>query len=272
MGEQSLIPFGLRLSDQQFVDVSDVDRGRKCDCICPSCKTPLIARQGEVNEWHFAHVSKGVSDDTKNECEYSFWVSVALMSKQVMANASSIMLPSLTMYTIEGAEVKVTEQQEVSIDDVEIEQKIHQFSADAILSVGDYIIAILFSAPHRPLDCITEELIANDKIGVLEVSLFEAYHWLFKSNNQGKYTQSLKQNILSNSDCKRWLFHPRKSAVEKQFDIELFESNQAPIEKTFMHSHNVEHKQYKCVWCSRTWYGTHVCSHCRTHLYSTEAT
>ena len=152
MNELSLIPFGLRLSDKQFVDASEVERGRRCNWICPSCKTPLIARQGEINEWHFAHVSKGVSKETENECEYSFWVSVTLMAKQVIKSAVSINLPSLVMYTSDAKKVSITEQKEVLLNDVKIEQKVSSISVDAILKIGEYDIIVIFTAPHKFID------------------------------------------------------------------------------------------------------------------------
>lgn len=35
--------------------VGDVPRGLACGCFCPTCHSPLIARQGNLNEWHFSH-------------------------------------------------------------------------------------------------------------------------------------------------------------------------------------------------------------------------
>lgn len=35
--------------------VGDVARGLQCGCSCPACGSPLVAKQGETNEWHFAH-------------------------------------------------------------------------------------------------------------------------------------------------------------------------------------------------------------------------
>lgn len=37
------------------VHISDVKRGKKCECFCLDCGTPLIARQGKKVVWHFAH-------------------------------------------------------------------------------------------------------------------------------------------------------------------------------------------------------------------------
>lgn len=35
--------------------VSEVPRGAASNCFCPTCGAPLIARQGQEKEWHFAH-------------------------------------------------------------------------------------------------------------------------------------------------------------------------------------------------------------------------
>lgn len=45
------------------VGIADVKKGRACNCICPSCGKPLVARQGKIRTWHFAHA-------TKSDCPY----------------------------------------------------------------------------------------------------------------------------------------------------------------------------------------------------------
>lgn len=35
--------------------VTEVPRGAACDCFCPMCASPLVAKQGAINDWHFAH-------------------------------------------------------------------------------------------------------------------------------------------------------------------------------------------------------------------------
>jgi hypothetical protein len=35
--------------------VGEVERGADCGCSCPECASPLVARQGSANDWHFAH-------------------------------------------------------------------------------------------------------------------------------------------------------------------------------------------------------------------------
>lgn len=56
-------PFGLR--DGKIVmieDISSDERGLKCNCLCPNCKDPLIARLGDIKCHHFAHSGKGCDE------------------------------------------------------------------------------------------------------------------------------------------------------------------------------------------------------------------
>ena len=80
---QSLIPFGLQRSSDRLVDVARVPRGSECGCICPSCSVPLVARQGDIKEWHFAHRSRDASTNVAQRCDYSLFMSIRLMFRQL---------------------------------------------------------------------------------------------------------------------------------------------------------------------------------------------
>ena len=45
--------------------VGEVERGSACGCFCPVCASPLVARQGKLKEWHFAHEAS----QERVECE-----------------------------------------------------------------------------------------------------------------------------------------------------------------------------------------------------------
>ena len=56
-------PFALR--NEQIIMIEDVleeERGLECNCICPACKEPFIARMGEKKVHHFAHSGKGCDE------------------------------------------------------------------------------------------------------------------------------------------------------------------------------------------------------------------
>ncbi|MFV7965005.1 putative zinc ribbon protein (plasmid) [Escherichia coli] len=51
------IQTALLFLNGKSVHISDdnIASGLACACVCDSCGTPLIARKGDVNDWHFAH-------------------------------------------------------------------------------------------------------------------------------------------------------------------------------------------------------------------------
>ena len=56
-------PFGLQ--NGQIIMIEDIDKthnGLRCNCVCPACKEPFIARMGGVNQHHFAHSGKGCDE------------------------------------------------------------------------------------------------------------------------------------------------------------------------------------------------------------------
>ena len=73
------VPFGLHKKTNKYIGIDEAKNGLACGCICPSCKMQLIARQGDKNEDHFSHYKSA-----QVECEYSYWVAVRSMAKQLI--------------------------------------------------------------------------------------------------------------------------------------------------------------------------------------------
>ena len=38
-----------------IADITDSERGLKCNCVCPFCETRLEAKMGKTRKHHFAH-------------------------------------------------------------------------------------------------------------------------------------------------------------------------------------------------------------------------
>ncbi|MCK7461038.1 MAG: hypothetical protein MZU84_02695 [Sphingobacterium sp.] len=71
-----------------LVSVDEVARGKACDCCCPACGEVLIARQGEVRTWHFAHASG-------NDCDGGAESALHKAAKQLIIRDSAILVPAL---------------------------------------------------------------------------------------------------------------------------------------------------------------------------------
>ncbi|MDW2322699.1 competence protein CoiA family protein [Vibrio sp. 1159] len=58
------------------VSIDHVENGRRCNCTCIVCGTPLLARQGTRNHHHFSHV-------TQCNCDWSGETELHLLAKEV---------------------------------------------------------------------------------------------------------------------------------------------------------------------------------------------
>lgn len=63
------------------IGIDMANKGKNCDCRCYSCEGELVAKKGELNQWHFAH-----SQNSKKECHYSFWVVCRDLAKQIFSS------------------------------------------------------------------------------------------------------------------------------------------------------------------------------------------
>ncbi|EAW2474455.1 hypothetical protein L2D25_26470 [Salmonella enterica subsp. enterica serovar Muenchen] len=83
------IPFGLERDTGKLLAITDVARGSACGCLCPGCKTPLVARQGEINLWHFAHAT-----DMSGDCD-GLMAAIQSMVTTVIRERGELFLPPL---------------------------------------------------------------------------------------------------------------------------------------------------------------------------------
>ena len=80
------IRIGVRKRDGRCVGIEDVERGLECGCICKACDHSLIAKQGKVRVWHFAH-------EAKSDCQGMGETNLHLAAKQVLMERKEILLP-----------------------------------------------------------------------------------------------------------------------------------------------------------------------------------
>lgn len=71
------------------VGIDEVTGGKKCNCICNSCGGELCAKKGKSNKHHFAH-----ADKSKKDCDYSFWVSVRSLARQIIQESTLVTMKS----------------------------------------------------------------------------------------------------------------------------------------------------------------------------------
>ena len=216
------VPFALSPDTDEFVDVHDVPRGRKCNCICPSCKTPLTARQGNINAWHFAHATRGTSKKTNNDCEFSFYVSVTQMAKQILSESDSIeiCLPEYVYKIIDrhplhrcliSKEVPITQARTVQLEKTTVESKLNKHPGDIIGTVQGF--PLIIGLQHQEKTFVADiELLEETRAGIICIDLSATWKLFFDREGRGNFTfkQLLKDYLTSETEHKKWLFHPRE--------------------------------------------------------------
>ncbi|MFW2374099.1 MAG: competence protein CoiA family protein [Gammaproteobacteria bacterium] len=302
-----LIPFGLDAKTGMLVDVTEAKRGSQCGCICPECKTPLIARQGDEKEWHFAHASRKVYKRTQKECKFSFYLSVRLMARQIIREKLNIKLPEyndsvsilepglgFTLYE----HFIVTESKEVCISDVVVEAGFEGVSVDIVGFIKGFEFVIYFTHPGRE---VPSGLKKPEKIncGVLAISLDKLGSVFSKpAERKNQSYQSIFIEYLSNDiSSKQWVFHPRYERCKNDALARLREKvKSAPrkVAKNDKSVSSVKNKKFldvkvdinldvssskikrvlfECVMCKTQWEGWEPgcvnCPKCKTHLYAT---
>ncbi len=130
------VPFGLHRETNDYIGIDEADRGLACDCICPSCGMRLQARKGKEREYHFSHHKAAQKED----CQYSYWVSVRSMAKQLIGKYKKI---SFNYKTIKA--LPVSPYRDIVIFQVTLDPRVkeYQFDLKVSSSIGDFYIYFL---------------------------------------------------------------------------------------------------------------------------------
>ncbi|MCU7940387.1 MAG: hypothetical protein KZQ64_16325 [gamma proteobacterium symbiont of Bathyaustriella thionipta] len=290
----TLIPFGLHKDSDTIVDIHDVPKGKACDCICPSCHTSLIAKQGDINEWHFAHLSnKDAVNNVKDICEYSFYTSVRLMALQLISQNLKIDLPSYDAVVTDSyneiyikEEFKVTERNTISLNNIEVNKNYLGHNIDIIGKVQDYSFIMLLNYPNKiiPLSLIDLD---DNKCGMISISLEPTKQLFSDANKIGKSYKDILNNYLQTDlNSKTWIYHPKYKQAEFLARQRLKEKkkdcikNYKPDINSIIYNYKLPETEssnnqvrYKCTECNHQWNAMKnktICPICGNHLYTFE--
>lgn len=193
------------IKDGIIVSIDDVCSGKKCNCICPSCGEPLIAKKGEINIHHFAHVSQ-------KECEYGYETSLHLLAKDIIKNSNYFVLPKDTLKieyyqpgnyggkNYEGLE----EAHSVNIDNVELELPFDNMKPDIVITSGGKKYFIEIFVTHK-IDEEKRKKIIEKNIDTIEIDL--------SCIDKGIESDILKDILLNDDERKYWIYNGKIESI-----------------------------------------------------------
>lgn len=295
----NLIPFAYLASTSELVDVADVPSGRSCQCICPSCKIPLVARKGDVNEWHFAHDSKFIEKEQKHTCDFSWEIALKMMLKQLLMKGDKIFLPNYNVEYSAGGYQNSSQQLLVTTSAQVSYQKpiLNKFGCDIVLDVQSKNLGIVFNSRKNKRKASSSSMeVATELVGLIAIDVND-----FAFNENEKVTKHwldfLKVSIETQAKAKFWLYHAReKMVLEKAQEKAEAERQQRAKEQEKYRKTRFQYKNsntkvkkakeakkakkvkvtyidWHCIDCEHTYKGESIglnpCPKCNSYLYRT---
>jgi transposase-like protein len=220
--DSTLIPFGLR--SDRMVAVRDVASGLACGCICPACRSPLVARKGPQRRHHFAHA---VSNPN---CKYGPETAIHRMAKQCLLDAQRIMLPAYTWTATASDEVgqthsesaEICQSARISFDRTAVEQQFAELRPDVIGWAQDQPILVEI-AVGNPVSGTKLERLRAAGVACIEIDLS-------REDRESLTQEKLHELVVESVRLKRWLSHPDleriRSALEEHVQTKAKKADQ----------------------------------------------
>lgn len=190
-----------------LVSIDEVKNGLDCNCICPSCKAKLVARNnGEIREHHFAHYKN-------SSCATGYQTSLHLLAKELINEKKMIKIPPVPCdifyedpyryksYFFKNEEI----EKEKLLENVNVylETKENGIIPDIIVQYGDYDLYVEIYVTHK-VDDIKRQLVKEKGIDMIEIDLSkedrliskeELSKYIFEKTSKSIWINNKIQNI-----------------------------------------------------------------------------
>lgn len=166
----------------KMICIDSVERGRACNCFCPKCNEPLIARLGKgKRQPHFAH-QKG------SNCQGSYMTALHKLAEQIIKDEKAVMAPAY----------KDIPKHRFSFKHVEVEQRVDRkdLQPDLVgITKDDKRWHIEIRNTHE-VDETKENKIRESNITCLEIDVRE------------QTLENLKSFLLESIENREWINNP----------------------------------------------------------------
>jgi Competence protein CoiA-like family len=209
-----LLPFARRLSDDRLVSPDEVPRGLACNCVCPGCEHPVLARQGTEREWHFAHAQA-------EACVKGYEASVHELAKQLVGQRKLLLLPALEAAVsghdacgrfLEERRVLV-DSKTVLLDECRAAKRRDEVAADLSGVLKGREVLVEITVLHRLMPEKRRRLVDTG------IASFEIDLSAFKAIRATR--ERLERAIFEEPSNRRWIYHPRLEAAKADLQARL---------------------------------------------------
>lgn len=168
----------------QAVFIDDVPTGKACGCFCPTCKSPLCAKNaGHKRIHHFAHLMGSQCSDSAYETD------LHILAKKIIREKKCIMSPEGNVISLQNVK---TEFADTSLDIVP--------DAEGIMNNGERLL-IEFFVTHK-VDKVKREKILANNLKCIEIDI----------NYQEVKEDSLTKFLISENEHRNWITESNSNA------------------------------------------------------------
>lgn len=193
---ESELVYGLK--NDRVVHVSEVESGLNCDCVCPHCKTSLVAKKGDKKQHHFAHY------DGEN-CSGASESALHKLAKQVIFDTKKLTVPLLLLPSSDSLANNLDlkdltfSSQLLSFDIVELEVDSGNYRPDVLAAVNGELLEIEILVTHE-VDA-TKALLAREAAKkMIEIDLSELAYDTDIETLRNEVLYQAKRRWISNSE------------------------------------------------------------------------
>lgn len=192
-------------------EISEQEKGLKCNCICPGCGMPLQAKLGQgKKQRHFSHNNKACDTVIAHQS------ALHLLAKEIIEEEGKICLPPLTVRFNESPKIDIDrdyyddlpqeivykESKIINCDNVILEKKISDIIPDVIIETLGKQCLVEIAVTHF-IDEEKNEKIRQLGLPVIEVDLSSVY--------ESEITrEEIRKILIEKPEFKTWIYNPKK--------------------------------------------------------------
>jgi hypothetical protein len=159
------LPYGIK--GGVLTHVSQVPSGIACNCTCPACDAPLVAKKGHLKLHHFAHAKD-------SDCASALETALHLAAKSILSQRRQIVLPEVkTHFWNSRYSCVLAHEQTYFLERVDVEKRVGLIIPDLLVYIRGRPIAIEVRVTHA-VDKPKSAHYRSLSLSALEIDLSQA--------------------------------------------------------------------------------------------------
>lgn len=183
---------------------------------------PMVAKMGDVNAWHFAHLH----DKSDNDCDVKKANESGLhkLAKQIIEEHNSISIPPFTLNGTEDPNCNINDPKQVEVYECTRKCDFNYTKVNTEIAQNDFIPDLCLYSTKGKLfveiavthfvDEEKREKIKKSGVSTIEIDLSEFY-------SHPKTVNDLEGLLLSRTESKKWIYNKKETKHRTKYFPEL---------------------------------------------------